>query len=287
MDQGDKPVAISSSLAIRPIHDALRESVANFDICFKPTLPSFRRDRTQTAGAREQSVTGFLESYFPPNWSVKKGPIYDNHGNVSAEVDCALCVPEHPPCSTPNRDLILAEGVYAAIEVKPDIRSLTDESEFARSLKQAFSIKRLKRVIRLASPGNRKSWPDEMHRIPYIIFAERISDLKKSAEFLNSQKEKNSWNPWDLPDIVVGYKDGLIYHAPDVSLCSIAPLFKKHNFVAGEGYLSCPMAIDTLILFLSLLYSFISPQPQTCEPILKKYLFPLEIPAGMELFAVD
>ncbi len=271
----------------RPVYDALKESLGKIDITFEETPPSFKKDTQQTASCREQSVADFLKSYFPSDWSVKKGPIYDIEGNISNEVDCAICVSQHPPCRTPNRELILAEGVHSAIEVKPDISSLgNDKCEFARSLKQAVSVKRLKRTMTLINLHTRKSWPSEMHRIPYIVFSKKMSDFAKYIQFMLDQREKNSWSAWDMPDIVLSYREGLIYHAPDVSLCSISPLFKQHNLTSGEGYILFPTGNDTLVLFLILLYSFASPQPQVGKSILENYLFPMEIPGEMKIVSV-
>jgi hypothetical protein len=154
-----KPKTTVSAEEIRPIHAALRESLKGIDIKFQTAPLAFRKDKFQTGQSRELSVKEFLESFFPSGWSVKKGPIFDREGTTSDEVDCALCIPEHPPCLTSNRQLILAERVYAAIEVKPDLTSLGKKSEFRRALDQCDSVKKLKRVIPLAPSPVRTSCP--------------------------------------------------------------------------------------------------------------------------------
>jgi hypothetical protein len=270
--------------ASRPIHDALRESLKGIDISFQPVSTTFRKDKVQTANSREISVKTFLESFFPSGWSVKKGPIFDKEGNSSGEVDCALCVSEHPPCLTPNRQLIFAEGVHAAVEVKPDLTSLGDKTEFRRALDQCCSVKRLKRAIFFPSTTIQASWPIDVHKIPYVIFAKQIPEFVPAIRFMDSYKAYNAKSPWDLPDIILGYDTGLIYHAPDVSICSLTPFFKKNEITSGEAYLTCPMGSDAIILFLSLLYGFIFPRPLISAPILKELLWPIMIPAGMELF---
>lgn len=274
----------AQAVANRPIHDALREFLSEIDISFGPTLPSFKRDRFKTATGRERSIAEFLESYLPMDWSVKKGPIYDNYGGVSAEVDCTVCVPQHPPCRTPNRDVILAEGVQSAVEVKPDIRSLTTGGEFARSLHQAMTVKRLQRQVAYFS--KQPNWPKEAYRIPYVVFAREMSDLEKTADFMNDQKTANGWTPWDLPDMVVGYKDGILYHAAEASICSIAPQFKIGNYPSGEGYLIFDSGSETLILFLGLLFGFLCPQTQVNDMILKDYIWPLKVRGEIKLLGV-
>jgi len=270
----------------RPIYDALKESLAGLEITFGETLPSFKRDIAKTATGRETSVVGFLESYFPSDWSVKKGPIYDQHGNVSREVDCAICVPQHPPCRTPRRDLILAEGVHSAVEVKPDISSLGEKGEFERSLRQCYSVKLLKRELNLVIKPM-KPLPEGSHRIPYVVFADKISDLKSSARFMDEQKGKNGWGAWDLPDIVLGLKEGIIYHAADSARCSMSGWFSKKPEISssGEKYLIFHSRDETLICFLALLFSYASPQPQLSPMILRDYIFPIKLPE-MELMVV-
>jgi hypothetical protein len=270
---------------IRPIHDAIRESLASIEIVFSPTLPSFQRDRIQTPGGKERSVAAFLKSYFPHDWSVKKGPIYDQSGNVSAEVDCAICIPQHPPCRTPKRDLILAEGVHAAIEVKPDISTLGDDSEFARSLRQAKSVKNLNRKISFSNPEKTKLWPKEIHRIPYCIFADKVAEPERSIQFVEKQGKKNGWDSWDLPDIIFGYNNWLVFHAADAGASVITEYLCGKGHTSGEYYLLFETGKDTLIFVLSLLYSFISPQPLLVEPILRQYLLPLDI-SSVKVFQV-
>ena len=52
-----------------------------------------------------------------------KGGILDSYGRKSASLDCILINPLHPYTidTRENFKLIFAEGINAAIEVKPDI----------------------------------------------------------------------------------------------------------------------------------------------------------------------
>lgn len=268
-------------------YDALQESLGKIDLDFSQTEPSFKRDRAKTATAREESVADFLESFFPRDWSVKKGPIYDSIGNASDEVDCVLCVPQHPPCRTPKRDIILAEGVYAAVEVKPDISSLGVKGEFVRALRQGISVKKLQREVDLLPQRKQKTLPPGFHKIPYVIFSNKTASLKRTADYMLKYQEKNCLSPWDIPDIVVGYKTGIIFHAPEVSLSPYSTLFAKHGAESGDAYWLMPSKSDTLLAFLSLLYHFVFPQPIISEPILRKYLMPIIIPPGSGLLTPD
>ena len=112
------------------ILDAIEENLQGIRITFEPTLPSFTKDTKGTADAKEVSVIEFFKHYFLTNYNVKKGKIY-SYQSESNEIDCVILAPNHPPLITPKREIILAEGVYAAVEVKPNISTLTEKSEFS------------------------------------------------------------------------------------------------------------------------------------------------------------
>ena len=80
---------------MRPLHAAVKENVSQIDIVFEPNEAVFKRaDRAQTASGRETTVTDFLNIYFPTDWSVRKGPIYDAHDAVTDdEINCVICIP--------------------------------------------------------------------------------------------------------------------------------------------------------------------------------------------------
>jgi hypothetical protein len=185
---------------------------------------------------------------------------------------------------SPTRQLILAEGVHAAVEVKPDLSSLGNKSEFWRVLDQCLTVKKLQRTISIEPTPTNKLWPVEIHRIPYIVFGKKIAPLDKAISFVDTYKRDTGKSPWDLPDIILGYDTGLIYHAPDVSICSLTPFFARNGITTGEAYLTIPMGPHSIILFLSLLHGFIFPRPLLSTPILKELLFPITIPPGMVLF---
>ena len=99
----------------------------------------------EVSDRRESAVAEFLRRYFPFPYRVAKGNIVDSFGGRSASIDCVLLNPSHP--YTVTRDsrysMIFADGVDAAIEVKPDLCS---EAEIHRGLRQLRSVKKLLRV---------------------------------------------------------------------------------------------------------------------------------------------
>src|ERR687893_2310391 len=82
----------------------------------------------EIAEFREHALQDFLRNYFPFPYRIAKGGILDHTNERSDSIDCILLNPVHP--YTINRyekfKVILADGVDAAIEVKPDISSSSE-----------------------------------------------------------------------------------------------------------------------------------------------------------------
>lgn len=126
------------------VFGSIIENLRAINIVADQTVEVFRGDRTYTGDSKEITVNEFINSYLPLDFQVKKGKIFSQTSS-SNNIDCVVLAPNHPRLITPVREVILAEGVYAAVEVKPDISVLTDNSELMRGLNQIKSIKNLKR----------------------------------------------------------------------------------------------------------------------------------------------
>ena len=123
----------SNNVLKNPVIDALFEYIDDFNLKFSDTKETFKQSKLQTSDRKEEVVKRFFESFFPKGYEISRGEIFD-YDNISNSIDCVIKTPEHPNFKTPMRpEIILAEGVYAAIEVKPDISTLTDNSEFNRA----------------------------------------------------------------------------------------------------------------------------------------------------------
>jgi hypothetical protein len=125
---------------------AINEHLKDIRLKFSDTEPSFKGDRDNTASKRELSIAQLLQSFLPTTYTVRKCKIYSIDAE-SQNIDCVILHPIHPRLETPERTIAFAEGVFAAVEVKPDISVLTERSEFARGLKQINSVRQLKRHV--------------------------------------------------------------------------------------------------------------------------------------------
>jgi len=104
---------------------------------FKSASIQGRGTPQEIATFRETALQSTLRTYFPFPFRVAKGGIVDSYGRISGSVDCILVNPMHPYTIDrhENFKLILADGVDAAIEVKPDI---SEKGELYRGLEQGL-----------------------------------------------------------------------------------------------------------------------------------------------------
>lgn len=136
----------------------------------------------EVSDRREIAVRRFLERFFPFPYKVAKGNVIDSYGKRSASIDCLLLSPSHPyTISDSQFSMIFADGVDAAIEVKPALNTV---EEIERGLNQIRTIKRLTRVKSgvLKRNVNQQEY-ETSKKIPSFIFAnETYKDIRLLCE---------------------------------------------------------------------------------------------------------
>lgn len=251
---------------------AIFENLKEIEIVFDETYSVFSKDTKNTGDSKEVTVQEFLKSFFPTTYTISKGKIY-NSENESQEIDCVIMAPNHPRLLTPKRKVILSEGVYAAVEVKPDISTLTEKSEFHRALNQIKSVKNLKRILPiLFTEGN---VPDELQRIPSVIFSKKSADLGKVVEYLKLQVKKGILIPSELPDMILSLDKGIMFHSMFIEKSIFSHWVKQQSMVHnGEKYicLKSDKKESVLGLFILILLCFKAPEPSMSDYILKEYI---------------
>lgn len=257
---------------------SILESLRAIQIVYEPTIEIFKGDRANTGDSKELSVNEFIQSYLTTDYRVKKGKIYSINSE-SNNIDCVVLAPNHPNIITPKREVILAEGVYVAIEVKPDITTLTEKSEFNRALKQVESIKKLERdVQRLDLFINKNNKPKYFEKIPSIIFSKKSSDFDKIIEFIRNKVEGGELNPEELPDIIFSIEKGTLYYCPHFQHTSyynmLNPIQKK--IFKDEVFMEIKPVDNeehiNLLIFILLFLNFEKPHIPISDFFIKKYL---------------
>jgi hypothetical protein len=112
-------------------------------------------------------------------------------------------------------ELLFAEGIDAAIEVKPDISS---SAELSRGLKQGLSVKALRRTTEPTM--NLIPWSlERSRRVPYIMFAMRCkADQVDTGREVTAFHRDNQTAPIKQDDFMVVNKVGIFMNFLDVSM---------------------------------------------------------------------
>ncbi|RAK21750.1 hypothetical protein B0I03_105183 [Flavobacterium aquaticum] len=265
------------------VFGTILENLRAIEIVEISTIPVFTKDRTNTGDSKELTVSQFIERYLPADYKVKKGIIYSLDG-ASKNIDCVVLAPNHPALNTPIREVILAEGVYAAIEVKPDITVLTDKSEFNRGLSQIKSVKKLSRetdILDFNQFTNKAKKSDYYKKIPSIIFSHKSAEPKKTIEFIQKKVENGEYKIDELPDLIVSLDNGVIMYTPDFSSNSISKdLPNELKSVFGEyvfTHFETKSKEETLALFLVLFLGLTPPTMLISKFIITDYLRKIDI----------
>jgi len=199
-----------------PVITSLEENLRHIKVVAEPTVGGFTSDRVNTGDFRELTVQQFIASYLTSDYQIKKGSIYSKNA-TSNNIDCVVLFPNHPKLNTPIREVIIAEGVYSAIEVKPDIATLTENSEFHRGLLQIQSVKKIERQrvqLNLSALGGRTRQSDYFDKIPGIIFSFKSQQLSNVISYLRKVYVEKVVSETELPDIIISIDKGIIFYCP-------------------------------------------------------------------------
>lgn len=161
---------------------------------------------------REYYFNRFIAKYFPFPHRVTKGNIRDSYDNISDSIDCVVLSPIHPYITDTNEkfNIILADGVDVAIEVKPDIST---KSELIRGLTQIQSVKKLRRREGpiLFPDYTPKDRVEESRMIPTFIFSMKgKSKINDMFNCINEFNEKNNVSLDEQIDNIVINNVGII-----------------------------------------------------------------------------
>ncbi|WP_157209291.1 DUF6602 domain-containing protein [Mariniflexile maritimum] len=255
------------------------ENLRSIQIIYEPTVEIFKGDRTNTGDSKEISVNEFIQSYLTNDYRVKKGKIY-SLDSESANIDCVVLAPNHPNLITPKREVILAEGVFCAIEVKPDITSLSKTSEFVRSTKQIKSIKNLNRKVdrlNLKILGNVEK-PAYFDKIPAVLFSKKSADFNKIIEHFRHKVKAEELKKDELPDIIFSIENGVLFYCPHFKHTSYYKMLSEpQKLLFADATFMQVSSQDkeehiNLLIFLIMLLNLEKPHIPISDFFIKQYL---------------
>lgn len=259
---------------INAVTGSLLENLDQIELIYKDTYEPFKNDKGNTGDAREFSIQEFIAAYLTSDFRIIKGSIYSQSSH-SNNIDCVVLAPNHPMLTTPKRDIILAEGVYAAVEIKPDIRN---KDEFYRGLMQVKSVKQLERktyVPDFSKLFGSKPKSDFENKIPSVIFSVKSLEPADQYAFIKDLIASNKLTIYDLPNIILTLDNGLYVFSPDITTKPLGEWFLKQRpeftHTVMLHFCETPKA-QTLALFLLNFLNLPSPTLMTQESILNEYL---------------
>ncbi|MDB5013964.1 MAG: hypothetical protein JWQ25_2166 [Daejeonella sp.] len=255
---------------------SLEENLRHIKVVAEPTVPGFTKDRGNTGDYRELTVQQFIGNYLTSDYQIKKGSIFSKNA-TSNNIDCVILFPNHPKLNTPIREVIIAEGVYAAIEVKPDISTLTVNSEFHRALLQIQSVKQIERKrvqIDLSALGGRPKKSEYFDRIPGIIFSFKSQTLSNVIAYIKKVYQDKTISENEFPDIIISIDKGLLFYCPQIK----ETIFKQYLEHICSSYpdkviVEIPeVGNSQLIWFLRIFLALPKPSLMLSGSILNEYL---------------
>jgi hypothetical protein len=261
---------------MNPVIESLKENLRQIKLVAEPTEAGFTNDRGNTGDKKEVTIQQFIASYLTSDYKVKKGCIYNKTG-ASKNIDCVVLFPNHPELITPMRDVIIAEGVYAAIEVKPDIATLTATSEFHRAVLQIQSVKQLarKRVqIDMSMFGGSSLPSPYFDKIPGVIFSFKSQDIKNVIAYLQHMVTTGLVSDEELPDIIVSIDKGILFYCPKIKETIFQPYLENMcTSYPDRVFVEIEEKDEALLTwFFRLFFSLPKPSVVIADPILHEYL---------------
>jgi len=195
--------------------EILKDEAETLSRDFKKASTLGKGTSQEIADFREHAFQNFLSRFFPNPYRIVKGKIHDSYGNdPSASIDCVLVNPVHPHLIDSHQkfQLLLADGVDWALEVKAD---LSIASEVTRALEQCVSVKKMRRVKGpILLPQTKPPHVIEASRqIPFFLFTQKTkANYKDTLHEIITWYEKNSVPKEEQLDAIAIQDFGVINH---------------------------------------------------------------------------
>ena len=273
----------SSRGVLDRLQDHLERVAASLSTAFAEASEKHAGTSEAVAAAREHELRQVVRRFFPHPFKVTKGAVYDTHGGRSNSIDCVICAPNHPYLvgNDGSIEIILVDGTFAAIELKPDLTDLPDafganrksDAEIIRGLKQIRSLKALRRTESAIwnTSYNEKRSPellDYAHRCPGYVVADHSAPICDLAKYIADYYIHESVPPSEQVDVVYVINNGLILNSkcPD----------KSYTQPSGGTWYPHLAAFDAgtaaTTRFLQVLVGETPPELLMSEPVLARYL---------------
>ncbi len=182
-----------------------------FEATAKILMDEFQRSSQQNADVnlgrnRENFCSNFLEKVLPSRLSVRRGgEIWDSKGNKTGQQDVIVIRDDCPCLHVGSDEIYLAEGVFAAIEVKSNLT--TDKFQEAASS--------LQRVQNLSIQPPPPLFCEKIHRPLKIVFSYKGAKFETFFDY--ARAEAVNMEAFDIICILergILFRNGLVFGDP-------------------------------------------------------------------------
>lgn len=269
---------VIGEVSLDKLIEILKDEAESLSKDFKKASTLGQGTSQEIADYREHAFQSFVSRFFPNPYRVVKGKIHDSYGNgPSASIDCVLVNPVHPHLIDTHQkfQLLLADGVDLAIEVKPD---LSKANELSRALKQAVSVKKLRRVKGpIFLTHNKPAHVIEASRqIPFFLFTQNVkSNIEDTVHEIMSWYTDNSIPTENHLDAIAIQDLGLLNYIKHPDFYYYSWQVPEHE---RTGWFLERWAEATLVGFLLRMEMSFHAVAKIQESVLRRYLKALKIP---------
>lgn len=221
------------------------------------------------ATGRENALRDAIERFLPRSFATAKGKIHDLDGGQSASIDIVVLAANHPRFRDAEGqiDIILADGVHCAIEVKPDITDLPldfgasrqQPPELVRGLQQIASVKRLAR----------RSDDMVLPPIPAYIVTGPVQDLRRLTDYVACYYRERSVPMSEQVDAIFALGFGAVLIIKDDG--ALPPRLRV------PATISARYGEDTFAGLLLRIAKEQGPEPNLTSPLLRHYIADFEV----------
>jgi hypothetical protein len=264
-----------------PASERLREHLGRLVDEIQATISSglYSGSPEAVASNREEVLSEILSRFLPRTFDLGKGKIYDANGGLSDSIDTVILAGNHPKFRNARSqiEILLADGVYAAIELKPVLTDLPDLAldraqppELWRALSQARSVKQLKRVTSGLLPtfaAQRSTELDDYsRRVPAYIVTGKAPTPSEIGAYIAAYYVKHGIPLEEQFDVLVILNHGLLVNVK----------YREHFLVRKDASVFRPAILtyttrNSLVEFLLLLMLEVPPEATMSAPFLPQY----------------
>lgn len=249
--------------------DVLKLDAKDIETKFLRSSIEGRGTSQEISDFREHAIQDFLRKYYPFPYRIGKGGIYDSYGRRSNSIDCLVFNPNHPYTvnAQGKHSLIMADGIDAAIEVKPKI---SIKSELERALVQGVSVKQLRRRNSNLLLESRSHVLELARQIPYFVFSmEAKANIADTINEIKQFYQEKEIPLVDQLDVIVILNRGLIVN---YKYSDLYPWVSDFSDQQKKGWFFEEWGENSLAGFLYNLDRTFGATPDLAEPYLKYYL---------------